>query len=173
MPSQKVLEQKKQQVLDLTEKLNTACTGVIVDYKGINVEDDTKLRKELREAGVEYFVVKNSILGFACDNVGLSDIKEVLHGTTAIAISADDYTAAARILDKFAKGKENFSIKKGFIDGEIVGEDEIKKLANLPSRDGLLSMLLSALTGNLRGLACAINGIVEQQGGAPADSAEA
>ena len=98
MPSEKVLEQKKQIVADLTEKLQAACTGVVVDYKGTNVTDDTALRKELREAGVQYTVVKNTLLGLAAENAGLGEMKSVLEGTTAIALSNEDYTAAARIL---------------------------------------------------------------------------
>lgn len=98
MPSEKILEQKKQIVNDLADTLSSSVAGVIVDYKGITVEDDTKLRKDLREAGVKYAVVKNTILKLAAEKAELSDIDDVLEGTTAIATSAEDYTAAARIL---------------------------------------------------------------------------
>lgn len=98
MPSEKILEQKKQIVSDLADTLSSSVAGVIVDYKGITVEDDTKLRKDLREAGVKYAVVKNTILKLAAEKAELSDIDDVLEGTTAIATSAEDYTAAARIL---------------------------------------------------------------------------
>ena len=113
MPSTAVLERKKQMVADLSERIKNSCAGVVVDYKGINVEDDTKLRKELREAGVEYTVVKNTILGRAVEDAGLAGLENVLEGTTAIATSADDYVASARILQKFADSHDNFSLKSG------------------------------------------------------------
>ena len=117
MPSEKILEQKKQIVSDLADTLSSSVAGVIVDYKGITVEDDTKLRKDLREAGVKYAVVKNTILKLAAEKAELSDIDDVLEGTTAIATSAEDYTAAARILCKFASTSKTFTVKKGFLDG--------------------------------------------------------
>ena len=132
MPSSVVLEQKKQIVADLTEKLKGSCAGVVVDYKGISVADDTVLRKSLREAGVDYFVVKNSLLGFAADEAGLSELKTVLEGTTAIALHKEDYIVAAKILNEFAESKEGFfEIKSGFLDGEIITVDKIKYLAKL------------------------------------------
>ena len=102
MPSEKILEQKKQIVADLTAKLQSAVSGVVVDYKGINVADDTKLRKELREAGVDYFVVKNTLLSRAAKEAGINGLDPVLEGTTALAISDTEYAAGARILSKFA-----------------------------------------------------------------------
>ena len=120
MPSEKVLEQKKQIVADLAEALKGSVAGVVVDYKGINVADDTVLRKELREAGVKYSVVKNTLLGLAAKEAGLEDITKVLEGTTAIAVSPEDHTAAARILSKFADTHKNFSIKSGYLDGDVI-----------------------------------------------------
>ena len=145
MPSAKILEQKKQMVADLTDKIKAAAAGVVVDYKGINVADDTKLRKELREAGVHYAVVKNSMLRFAVKEAGYEGLDSVLEGTTAIALSDSDPVAAAKVLTK------------------------VDELGSLPSREALLSMLCSALQGNLRGLAVALNAIAEKNGGeAPA-----
>ena len=150
MPSSAVLEQKKQIVAEL-EKLKGACAGVVVDYKGISVADDTKLRKELREAGIDYFVVKNSLLGFAADEAGLSDLKEVLEGTTAIALSTEDYISGAKILNSFAEKAEGyFEIKSGFIDNEVVGLEKVKSLAKLPSKEGLVAKALGSLKGSLR-----------------------
>ena len=100
MPSEKVLEQKKAVVAGLTEKLQGAVSGVIVNYSGITVADDTKLRKDLREAGVDYSVVKNTLLKRAADSLGMKGLEDVLNGTTALAVSTSDYTAAARILAK-------------------------------------------------------------------------
>ena len=112
MPSKSVLEAKQAIVAELSERLKASCVGVVVSYKGINVEDDTKLRKELREAGVEYTVVKNTLLRLAIAATELNGLETVLDGTTAIATSADDYVAAARILSKFADTHKNFTIKK-------------------------------------------------------------
>lgn len=175
LPSQKVLEQKKVLVADLSEKLKNSCTGVIVDYKGISVADDTKLRKELREAGVTYTVVKNTLLGLAAKEAGIEGVDEVLSGTTAIALSESDYVAAARILSKYAEDHENFKLKLGFLDGKVIPVSEVEALAKLPSREELVAKALGGLnapiTGfvgvlnaNLRGLVCALNAIAEQKG---------
>lgn len=115
MPSEKVLELKKQKVADLSAQLKNACAGVVVDYKGINVADDTKLRKELREAGVHYAVVKNTLLHLAVQDAGLQELDNVLSGTTAIALSEDDYVAPARILCKFADGEQNLHCEERFL----------------------------------------------------------
>ena len=162
LPSEKVLEQKKQIVADLTEKLQAACTGVVVDYKGTNVTDDTVLRKELREAGVHYTVVKNTLLGLAADNAGLGEMKSVLEGTTAIAISTDDYTAAARILKKFADTHESFTIKCGFLDGKVVDTATVEHLAKLPSKEILLATVLGAFNAPIAAFARAVQAIVDK-----------
>lgn len=175
MPSEKILEQKKQIVAELAEKLQKACAGVIVDYKGINVADDTKLRKELREAGVEYAVVKNTLLSRAAEAAGKDGLKTVLEGTTALALSNDDYVAAARILCNFAKDHENFKIKIGFTDDQILDAASVEALSKLPSREELVAKALGGLNApiagfvhvlnaNLRGLVCALNAIAEKQG---------
>ena len=120
MPSQTVLEQKKAIVAELSERLKSSITGLVVSYKGINTEDDTKLRKELRENDVKYTVVKNTLLARACDEAGLEDLKPVLEGTTALATSDSEYAAAARILCKYAKDHENFKVKSGYLDGAVI-----------------------------------------------------
>ena len=162
MPSEKGLEQKKQIVADLTEELKAACAGVVVDYKGTSVSDDTALRKELREAGVHYFVVKNTLLGRAAEEAGLGEMKSVLEGTTAIAISTDDYTAAARILKKFADAHENFSIKCSFLDGAVVDTATVESLAKLPSREVLLATVLGAFQAPIAAFARAVQAIVDK-----------
>lgn len=171
MPNAKVLEQKQQMVAAVSEKINAAVMGVVVDYKGINVTDDTALRKELRENGVEYFVVKNTLLGRAVDGTDLEGIKSVLEGTTAIALSKEDYTAAARILNNYAEGHENFNIKTGFMDGKIISNDEIIALAKLPSKEVLLATVLSAFQAPIAAFARAVQAIVDKDGSA--DEAEA
>ncbi len=162
MPSEKVLEQKKQIVADLAAELKSACAGVVVDYKGTSVADDTALRKELREAGVHYLVVKNTLLGRAADEAGLGEMKSVLEGTTAIAISTDDYTAAARILKKFADAHENFTIKCGFLDGAVVDTATVESLAKLPTKDILLATVLGAFNAPIAAFARAVQAIVDK-----------
>lgn len=170
MPSVQVLEQKKQVVADLVERLNGSCAGVIVDYKGINVEDDTKLRKELREAGVNYTVVKNTLLKRAIAETELNGLDAVLEGTTALATSADDYVAAARILCKFADTHKNFEVKNGFIDKEVIDVAKITGLAKLPSREILLANVLGAFQAPIAAFARAIQAIVDKDG-TPAEEA--
>lgn len=172
MPNEKVLIEKQQYVADLKEKLDGAVAGVLVDYKGINVTNDTKLRKELREAGVEYSVVKNTMLRLALKGSSYEGISDVLENTTALAISREDPVIAARILCKYAEAsKGKFGIKAGFADGRALDEASVVELSKLPNKEGLISMLLSVLTGNLRGLAVAIKAIGEKQEGegAPAE----
>ena len=142
MPNAKVLEEKKAVVASLVEKIKNSPAGVLVDYKGINVEDDTKLRKQLREAGVEYAVIKNTLIRFAAKELGF-DWDENLHGTTALAISTtDDVVAPAKILADFAKTHENFNLKAGYLEGKVIGEDEVKKLAAMPSKEVLIAQVL-------------------------------
>ena len=157
MPNASVLEQKQKQVAELSEKLSKAIVGVVVDYKGTTVADDTALRKELRENGVDYFVVKNTILG-----TDLADMKSALEGTTAIAISNEDYTAAARILCKFAESHENFKVKTGFLDGKVVDVETITSLAKLPSKEVLLATVCSAFQAPIAAFARAVQAIVDK-----------
>ncbi|MGN0569868.1 MAG: 50S ribosomal protein L10 [Candidatus Fimenecus sp.] len=164
MPSEKVLELKKQQVADLKERLDSSIAGVVVDYKGISVEDDTKLRKELREAGVEYTVVKNTLLGRAIEGTSLADMSSVLEGTTAIATSKDDYVAAARILNKYAEKSNSFSIKSGYLDDEVISLEKINSLAKLPSREVLLATVLNAFNAPIASFARAVQAIVDKNG---------
>ena len=164
MPNAKVLEAKKQAVAELAEKIGAAVTGVVVDYKGITVADDTALRKELRENGVHYSVVKNSIVKRAVEGTDLADISNVCEGTTAIALSDEDYTAAARILCKFAESHDNFTVKSGFLDGKVVGIDTVEELAKLPSRDVLLATVLSAFQAPIAAFARAVQAIVDKDG---------
>lgn len=181
MPSTVILEKKQAQVAALAERIKGSIAGVIVDYKGINVEDDTKLRKELREAGVEYTVVKNSLLKRAADEVGFEGIDPVLEGTTAIATSADDYVASARILQKYADAHDNFNVKSGYLDGEVIDLAKIQALAKLPSREVLLATVCSVFNAPIAAFARAVQAIVDKDGApaeetpaeAPAEEAEA
>ena len=174
MPSQKVLEQKQQVVNDLAERIQGSVAGVIVSYDGITVEEDTKLRRELREAGVKYTVVKNTLIKRAADKAGLSGIDDVLNGTSAIATSEEDYVAAARILQKFADGHKTFSIKSGYLDNEVISLEKIESLAKLPSREVLLANVLGAFQAPIASFARAVQAIVDKDGeAAPAEEAAA
>ena len=163
MPSASVLEQKKQFVADLAEKLKNAAGGVIVDYKGITVEDDTKLRRELREAGVDYFVVKNKLLKRACEAAGIEGLDDVLVGTTAVALSAEDIIIAPKILNAKAETSDGkFSLKKGFIDGKVISKEQVEEYAKLPSKETLLSQLVFMLQSPIQRFAIAINEIAKK-----------
>ena len=164
LPSAKVLEQKQAIVAELTERLKNSVTGVLVNYKGINVADDTALRKELREAGVQYSVVKNTLLSRACEEAELTGLQTTLAGTTALATSDEDYAAAARILANYAKKSKTFEIKGGYLDGEVVDLATIDSLAKLPTREVLLANVLGAFQAPIASFARAIQAIVDEGG---------
>ena len=173
MPNAQVLEAKKATVSALADQMKGATAGVFVDYKGITVEQDTKLRNDFREAGVSYSVVKNTLTRLAADKVGFSGLDEHLNGTTAIAISPSDPIAAAKILNNFAKDSNGaFTIKVGFVDGKVISAKEVEELASIPGREGLLTQLLYCLTNGPRGLAIALDAIANKNG-EPAAEAEA
>lgn len=176
MPSEKILKQKQQMVAELTEKLKNATSGVIVDYKGINVAQDTDLRRRFREANVEYAVIKNTLLRFAVKEADLEGLSEVLEGTTALAISNDDPVAPAKTFKNFLKDNAALEIdfKSGFVDGKVLSVDEIKDLADLPPKEVLVAKVLgglnstiaglaNVLNGNIRGLAVALNAVAEKK----------
>lgn len=164
MASEKIIAQKQAVVAELKEKIQGAVTGVLVDYSGINVADDTALRASLREAGVEYAVVKNTLTRFAVKEAGLDELSDVLNGTTALALSNDDLIAPAKVLYEFSKTHDFFKIKGGFVEGKVVSVAELEKLATMPSKETLLCMLLYALNGNVSGLARALQAIADKKG---------
>lgn len=168
MPSEKILEGKKQQVEELKSRLEGAVAGVVVNYEGISVADDTKLRKELREAGVKYTVTKNTLLRIAIDGTALAGLDDVLSGTTAIATSAEDYVAAARILCKYAEGHDNFTVKGGFLDGELIDLSKINALAKLPTREVLLATVANVLNAPIAAFARVVKAVADKNGEAPA-----
>ena len=153
MPSEKILESKKTQVAEVAEILKAAETGVLVDYRGLTVEEDTTLRNKLREANVKYFVIKNTLLGRAAEQAGIEGLEEALHGPTAIALSEDDAVAPAKVLADFAKNNEKLEIKSGFMDGAVVSLDEIKKLAATPNKETLIAKMLGSLNAPISNLA--------------------
>lgn len=162
MPNAKILSEKQAIVADLTEKIQGAAGGVLVDYKGVTVAEDTALRAEMRKNGVDYAVVKNTLTRFAVKNAGLEELSSVLEGTTSLAVSATDPVAPARVVSEFSKkmNGEKFIVKAGFVDGKVISVDEVKALADLPSKEVLLSMLLSAMQGPVRGLAVSLDATI-------------
>jgi len=163
MPSQSILEQKQAFVAELADKLKAAAGGVLVDYKGISVEDDTKLRKELREAGVDYFVVKNTLLKRAADIAGIEGLEPALSGTTALALHNEDIIVAPKVLNKKAEASDGkFAIKLGFVDGQVISKEEVEKYAKLPSKETLLSQLVFMLQSPIQRVAIAINEIAKK-----------
>ena len=148
----KAIENKQSQVQEITEKFQSAASVVVVDYRGLNVAQVTELRKQLREAGVEFKVYKNTLTRRAAEAAGVEGINEVLTGPNAIAFSTEDVVAPAKIINEFAKKNEALEIKAGIIEGTISSVEDVKALAELPSREGLLSMLLSVLQAPVRNL---------------------
>ena len=154
-----------EKVTALVEDLKAANSGVLVDYKGITVAEDTALRHELRENGVEYAVVKNTLLRRALDDVELGELDEVLSGTTSMAVSKDDPIAPMRIVNKYAKQMgDRFNIKAGFMDGKVLPLDDVFALAELPSKDALLGQVLGMMLAPITSLAIVIKAIAEKNG---------
>ena len=156
------VELKKPIVDEISELLNGAATAVVVDYRGLTVEQDTKLRKQLREAGVVYKVYKNTMINFAIKDTEFADLAQHLEGPTAIAVCKDDATAAARVLAKFAKTAEALEIKGGVVDGIYYDAAGIAKIASIPSRDVLLSKLLGSMQSPITNFARVIKQIAEK-----------
>ncbi len=175
MPSEKVLENKKAIVEQLKTRMQNAQAGVFADYRGLNVAQDTELRVKLREAGVEYTVVKNNLTRFAAKEIGFDALDETLYGPTALATSDTDVIAPAKVLVDFAKENEALEIKAGFIDGKVVSVDEIKMYAAIPSKEVLISKMLGSLQSPISALARTLQAIVDEEAvpgqAAPAEEA--
>lgn len=165
MGNAKVREEKQLLVNDVTAKLRESSCTVVADYRGLNVKQVTELRKQLREAGVEFQVLKNTLVRRATAEAQLTDLDNVLSGPTAIAFSKEDPVAPAKILNDFAKKNDKLQIKAGVVEGKVVDVNQIKALADLPSREGLLSMLLSVLQAPMRNFALAVKAVGEKQEG--------
>ncbi len=174
MPNAKVLSEKQAIVAALEEKLKGAASGVLVDYKGITVAEDTALREELRKNDVDYAVVKNTLVRFALDDAGLQELDDVLHGTTALAVSKEDPIAPMRVINKFAKqfNGAKFVIKAGFMDGKVLPMNDILALAELPSKEVLQAQVLGTMLAPITSLAIVLKAIAEKGGGAAAVAAK-
>lgn len=174
MPSEKILSQKKEVVELLKEKISNAKSVVLVDYRGLTVEEDTELRNMLRKANIEYKVIKNTLLLFAAKENDLADLEPHLNGPTAMAISYNDELSTSKVLCDYSKKNEKLEIKAGVVDGKVVSLNEIKMLAAIPSKEVLVSKMLGSLNspitglvnvlnGNIRGLVVALNAIAEKK----------
>ena len=169
MPNAKVLSEKQAIVAALTEKIQKASAGIIVDYKGITVEEDTALRRECRENSIDYSVVKNTLLRFAFNNTGLNELDDLLNGTTSLALCNDDVVAPARVMSDYAKKlNDKFEIKGGFMEGKVIDLDTIKSLASIPALPVLQAQVLGTMLAPITGLAVVLKQIAEKQG-APAE----
>ena len=174
MPNAKVLSEKQAIVAALTEQIKGAASGVLVDYKGITVAEDTALRVELRKNDVQYGVVKNTLARFAMNNVGLNDLDDVLNGTTSLATCASDPIAPMRVINKFAKQlNDKFVIKGGFMDGKVLSLEEITALAELPSKEVLQAQALGMMLAPITSLAIVLKAIAEKDGEAAPAAEEA
>ena len=172
MPNAKVLESKKATVDALAEKLQNATAAVFVDYKGINVAQDTELRNQFRAAGVEYTVIKNTLTRFAANKIGYSEFDDLLKGTTSMACTTGDPIAPARIVSEFAKkNKDVVKIQGGMVEGKVLAIDELKAFGELPSKDALVAQVLGTFLAPITSLAFVLEHICQAKGGAPADEA--
>ena len=166
MPNAKVLSEKQAIVEGLTERISKATAGVLVDYKGITVAEDTALRRELRAADIEYSVVKNTLLRFAVDKCNYNEFDSLLNGTTSLATTEGDPIAPIRIVSEYAKklnGK--FEVKGGFLEGKVLSMDELNEIAQLPGKDALYSKVFGTLLAPITSLAVVLGQILEQKGG--------
>jgi large subunit ribosomal protein L10 len=158
-----ILDQKKQLVEEISDKMKNSVSTIIVDYRGLDVSEVTELRKQLREAGIDFKVYKNTMTRRAAEAAGFEGLNEVLTGPNAIAFSTEEVVAPAKILNNFAKDHEALEIKAGIIEGTVTSVEEVKAIAELPSREGLLSMLLSVLQAPMRNFALATKAVADQK----------
>ncbi len=163
MANAKVLAQKQSDIAELKEKFEKSKLVILTDYRGINVEDITKIRADLRKANCDYKVAKNTTLKFAAKEANLEGITDLLEGPTAITFSYEDYVEPAKVLYDYAKNSEFYKIKGGVMDGKVISVDEILKLAKLPSREMLLTQVATALLANIRNVAVVLDQVREQK----------
>ncbi|MBM7616740.1 large subunit ribosomal protein L10 [Weissella uvarum] len=170
--SEATIALKAQQVEEVADKFKQSASAIVVDVRGLTVAESTELRAALRQEGVQLKVIKNKILTRAVDEADLSDMKDLFAGPSAVAFSSEDPIAPARVLKKFADSIEALEIKGGVIDGHVATLEEIQKIASLPDRDGLLSMLLSTLQAPIRNVAYAVNAVKDAKEEEPESASE-
>ena len=163
MASEKILNQKKEEVAKLAEKMKEAKLILLTDYRGINVADVTELRSELRKSDSEYKVIKNNITRRALAEAGIEGLEDLLEGPTAVIMNNEDYLEAAKTIYNFSKDNDFYKIKGGIIEGKVMSAEEIITLAKLPSKETLIGMLAGALLGNISKLAVALNEVKAQK----------
>ena len=159
----KNIDIKKQEVEEIKSKIEDSAATVIVQYSGITVEEITELREKLKEENVDFKVLKNNISARAFEMANFAELKDEFKGPTAVAFSKEDVTAAARILNDFSKENKNLILKSGTLEGKISSNEEIIQLAQLPNKEGMLSMFLSVLQAPIRGLAQVTSQVAEQK----------
>lgn len=165
MANKKIIAQKAEVVSEIKAKLEASSCTVLADYRGLNVKQVTELRSELRKAGVEMKVLKNTLTRRATAQANLSALDEYLTGPTAIVFGKDDVIAPAKIMMEYSKKFDKLNVKGGVVEGRVVDESQIKALAELPNKDGMLSMLLSVLQAPMRNFALAVKAVAEQKEG--------
>ncbi|WP_426381669.1 50S ribosomal protein L10 [Mammaliicoccus lentus] len=163
MSNSKIVGIKQQKVDAIAEQLKNSVSTIIVDYRGLSVAQVTELRQQLREAGLEYKVYKNTLVRRAAEAAGIEGLEEFLTGPNAIAFSNEEVVAPAKILADFAKQNEALEIKAGVIEGSVVSAEQVNTIGSLPSKDGLVSMLLSVLQAPVRNFAYAVKAVGEQK----------
>jgi large subunit ribosomal protein L10 len=163
MGNAKIQGEKSLLVSEVTTKFRESSCSIVADYRGLNSSQVTNLRKALRDAGIEFQVIKNTLARRATAEAQLTELDAYLTGPTAIAFSKSDVVAPAKILSDFAKKNDKLNLKGAIVEGKVVGPDQIKALADLPSREGMLSMLLSVLQAPVRNFALAVKAVAEQK----------
>ena len=163
MANEKIIELKKQEVTKLAERFKKANIILLTDYRGINAEDVTKLRKDLGNVEAEYSVIKNNIIRRAFEEMGIKDFEEKLVGPTAVITCESDYLATSKVIYNFIKENDYYTLKAGMIEGEVKTKEEIFTLAQLPSREELLSKLAGVLLANISKLAVALDQVKQQK----------
>lgn len=163
MGNAKIQGEKSLLVSEVTTKFRESSCSIVADYRGLNSTQVTNLRKALRDAGIEFQVIKNTLARRATAEAQLTDLDAYLTGPTAIAFSKSDVVAPAKILSEFARKNDKLNLKGAIVEGKVVGPEQIKALAELPSREGMLSMLLSVLQAPVRNFALAVKAVAEQK----------
>ena len=163
MPNAKVLAKKQSDAEELKNKFEKSKLVILADYRGINVEDITKIRADLKKSNSEYVVAKNSTLKFAVKGSDIEGISEYLEGPTAVTFSYEDYVTPAKVLYDYAKDSEFYKIKAGIMDGKVISAEEVIKLAKLPSKEMLLTQLATVLLANIRNLAVVLDQVAKKE----------
>lgn len=170
MANMKIIEMKAAQVQEIQDKIQRASSVVVFDYRGLTVDEVTQLRNNMRKAGVEYIVLKNHIVGRACEAAGIdASIHDMLHGPSAFAFGYEDAVTPAKLLKEFVKKAKKCEIKGGIVEGAVTNAKDLDAIADLPSREVLIARLLGSMMSPISGLAIVLDQIAKKQGGAAAE----